>query len=106
MLHDYLEALMLLLPSEAGGRQSAIEPRQGAYRPMARTADGSTLRVRIIEGPPRVAPGQDARVVAEVESPQVVEALLAPGSELDLIEQERVVGILTVARLWRGAVVV
>ena len=95
---------MLLLPSEAGGRESAVEPRQGAYRPMARTANGSTLRVRIIEGPPRVAPGQDACVVAELESPLVAE--LIPGSELDLIEQERVVGILTVARLWRGAVVV
>jgi len=104
MLHDYLEALMLLLPSEAGGRQSAVEPRQGAYRRVARTANGSTLRVRIIEGPPRIAPGQNARVVAEVESP-FDEALLVPGSELDLIEQERVVGILTVARLWRGAVV-
>jgi len=104
MLNDYVEAVMLLLPVEVGGRASSVEPREGAYRPIARTSGGTMLRMRIIEGPPRIAPGQDARVVAEVESP-LDEALLVPGSELDLIEQERVVGILTVARLWRGAVV-
>jgi hypothetical protein len=105
MSHDYVEAVMVLLPAEVGGRATAVEPREGAYRPYARTAAGSTIRMRIIEGPPRVAPGQDARVVAEVETPLLDDALLVAGSELHLIEQERVVGLLTVARLWRGAVV-
>ena len=56
------------------------------------------LRLRFIEGPPTVAPGDTACVVAEVESLSGVKA----GLELDLIEldPERT-GILTVARVWR-----
>lgn len=105
-LTDYLEAVVVLLPTDVGGRAAAIAPRGGEFRPIARAGDGAMLRIRIIEGPPHVAPGQNASVVAEVETPFADELLLRPGTELDLVEHERVVGILTVARLWRGAIVV
>jgi len=105
VMNNYVEALFVLLPEDAGGRAAAVEPRGGGYCPMLRGADGAMLRIRVIEGPPRIAPGQDGHVVAHVETPLADDALLAPGSELDVIEDERVVGILSVARLWRGAAV-
>ena len=100
----FLEALALLLPSDAGGRAAAVSPRDGSYRPFALAAE-SRLRIRMIEGPPLLAPGQSARVVVEVES-GAIEALL-PGAELDLVEpDDSPVGILTVLRVMRAAVAV
>lgn len=104
MSSDYLEATLVLLPSDAGGRDAAIEPRNGEYRPVLRGEDGSLVQLRLIEGPPRIAPGQHARVVAEIEAASCDTSRLDAGAELDLIEHEQVVGILTVARWWRGAV--
>jgi len=98
---DFLEALVTLLPLEAGGRSNPIRPRDGSYRPYAITADGARMRLRVIEGPPEILPGQDARIVAEVESMQRV---VYAGNELALVERdERCVGILTVMRLCRAA---
>jgi hypothetical protein len=100
----FLEALALLLPSDAGGRAAAVSPRDGSYRPFALAAE-SRLRIRMIEGPPLLAPGQSARVVVEVES-GAIEALL-PGAELDLVElDDSPIGILTVLRVMRAAVAV
>ncbi len=98
---DFLEAVLLLLPTDAGGRLRPIAPREGTYRPIV----GSML-VRFIEGPPSIEPGGGGRVVVEVETPPFDETDLAPGSELEVIEDERVVGLLTVTRLWRSALVV
>lgn len=95
---DFLEALITLLPVEAGGRASAIYPRHGSYRPFV-VAGGERLRIRVIEGPPMIAPGQDGRIVAEIETPI---ASLVAGAELDLIENDRFVGILSVTRLCRA----
>ena len=97
---DFLEALMTLLPLEAGGRSAPIRPRDGSYRPFAIAPDGARIRLRVIEGPPELSPGQDARIVAEIESmPRAVSA----GNELTLVEHEdRCVGILTVMRLCRA----
>jgi hypothetical protein len=78
----FLEAIALLLPSDAGGRAAAVSPRDGSYRPFALGSE-SRLRIRMIEGPPLLAPGQSARVVVEVES-GAIESLI-PGSELDLV---------------------
>jgi hypothetical protein len=104
-MSDYLEGFVALLPLEAGGRMSAVEPRQGSYRPFARLTDlGPLLRVRLIDGPPRIGPGEQAMVVAELESGKPEEELLAPGAELDLLDIDgQVVGILNVLRLWRAA---
>jgi len=100
----FLEALALLLPSDAGGRAAAVSPRDGSYRPFALAAE-SRLRIRMIEGPPLLAPGQSARVVVEVES-GTIETLL-PGAELDLVElDDSPIGILTVLRVMRAAVAV
>ncbi len=96
---DFLEAIVLLLPPDAGGRLLPIAPREGSYRPRV-----GSVQLRFIEGPPTIDPGQAARVVVELESP--LDPQLAPGSELKLIEDDRVVGVLTVTRLWRSAVVV
>jgi len=100
----FLEAIALLLPSDAGGRAAAVSPRDGSYRPFARAAE-SRLRIRMIEGPPLLAPGQSARVVVEVES-GAIESLMA-GAELDLVElDDAPIGILTVLRVMREAVAV
>ncbi len=98
---DFLEGIVLLLPPEAGGRLQPIAPREGAYRPLV-----GSIRVRFIEGPPTIEPGQAGRVVAELESPLTDESQLAPGNELEVVEQDHIVGVLTVTRLWRSAVAV
>jgi hypothetical protein len=99
---DFLEAVVTLLPSAAGGRASAILPRDGSYRPFAETREGARLRIRVIEGPPAIAPGQDGSIVAEIEGPALD---LPAGCELDLMEHEQRVGILTVMRVRRAAAV-
>src|SRR6266508_2877837 len=96
---DFLEAIVLLLPPDAGGRVGPIAPREGSYRPLV-----GSMRVRFIEGPPTIEPGQGGRVVVELESAPDDELL--PGSELQIIEGESVVGLLTVTRLWRSALAV
>ena len=96
----YVEAMLLLLPPEAGGRHTPIAPREGSYRPFARLGT-ATIRARLIEGPPLLAPGDEARVVLEIESD---ETTLRPGSELPLFElEDRMVGIVTVLRVCRPA---
>jgi hypothetical protein len=103
-MSGFLEAIALLLPSDAGGRAAAVSPRDGSYRPFAR-AEESRLRIRMIEGPPLLAPGQSARVVVEVES-GAIESLI-PGVELELLEfGDAPIGILTVLRVMREAVAV
>jgi hypothetical protein len=98
MLADFVEGLVLLLPVDAGGRLEPITPRDGSYR-----ATVGSLPVRFIEGPPSIEPGSSALVVIELEAPLVDEANFAAGNELKIIEDERVVGFLTVTRLWRRA---
>ena len=105
MLNDFLEAYVSLFPADAGGRGGVIAPRDGSYRPFARLVDypEPLLRIRFIEGPPRLAAGDVARVVAELES----SVELVPGTELELVEHAgRVVGLITVVRMWRGEVAV
>jgi hypothetical protein len=103
-MSQFLEAIALLLPSDAGGRAAAVSPRDGSYRPFARASE-SRLRIRMIEGPPQLAPGQSARVVVEVES-GAIDSLIA-GAELDLVEfDDAPVGLLTVLRVMREAVAV
>jgi hypothetical protein len=102
---DFLEALVTLLPADAGGREIPIAPREGSYRPFL-LLSGERLRICFIEGPPSIAPGQGGRVVVELESPLTGNSPLTPGAELDLLEDDRVVGIFTVARVWRAAIAV
>ena len=99
IVSNFLEAIVLFLPTDAGGRATAIAPREGSYRPTV----GSTP-MRFIEGPPIIAPGQAARVVVEIEESADLLHLTA-GTELEIVEQERVVGILTVTRLCRAIAV-
>jgi hypothetical protein len=99
---SFVEALVAFLPTDAGGRARPVAPREGTYRPHARVAGDEPLlrlrfRIRFIEGPPTIAPGQEARVVVEIENDDVQ---LAGGSELDVLEHERIVGLLTVTRTW------
>jgi hypothetical protein len=99
---DYVEAMLLLLPPDAGGRTSAVAPREGSYWPLVRCGE-NLLRARVIEGPPLLAPGDEARVVVEIESE--ARAFFHPGAELRLVEDDdRYVGVLTVVRVCRGAV--
>lgn len=97
----FLEAVVTLFPVDLGGPTHLVSPREGSYRPYARVhASGERFRVRMIEGPPLLAPGDTARAVLEIESDV---APLAAGSEVDLIELEgRIVGAMTVARHWHA----
>lgn len=91
----YVEAMLLLLPPDAGGRTAPVAPREGSYRPFARLDDGQLIRAVLFEGPPLVAPGDAARVILEVEADQ-----LRDGDELALLElDQRVVGSVTVLRV-------
>jgi hypothetical protein len=91
----YVEAMLLLLPPDAGGRTAPVAPREGSYRPFARLDDGPLIRALLFEGPPLVAPGDAARVMLEVEADQ-----LRDGDELALLElDQRVVGSVTVLRV-------
>jgi translation elongation factor EF-Tu-like GTPase len=97
----FLEAIVTLLPADAGGRVRPIAPRDGNYCPSVRIAlQDAAIPIRVIEGPPWIAPGEDGRVVVEIEAEH---AGFAAGVELELVEGQRVVGILTVVRLWREA---
>jgi hypothetical protein len=100
---DFLEILVTLLPTDAGGRSSPIAPRDGTYRPVLRSSHGALARVRFLEGPPQIVPGDAALVVAEIEIDS--DDMLRAGAELDLMEPgERQVGLATAIRLWREAV--
>jgi hypothetical protein len=46
----FLEAIVTLLPADAGGRSHPIAPREGNYRPALRTArnGAATLPIRFI----------------------------------------------------------
>jgi hypothetical protein len=103
----FLEAIVTLLPADAGGRIRPIAPRDGNYCPALRRAlpDAPSIPIRFIEGPPRIAPGQDGRVVVEIEGSALDCGGFGAGVELELVEGKRVVGILTVVRLWREAMV-
>jgi len=94
---DFIEAVVAMLPADAGGRTGVVAPREGSYRPFARIGS-ERLRIRFIEGPPQLAPGRDALVMIEVETSPDDESLLAPGAELEVIEHDRLVGLLTVTR--------
>ncbi|HYH07211.1 MAG TPA: hypothetical protein VEK11_09170 [Thermoanaerobaculia bacterium] len=102
-MSTYLEAMLLLLPPDAGGRSAPVAPREGSYRPFVAAGDVVT-RARLIEGPPRLAPGDEARVMLEVES----DAIPAyDGSELHVLEHgQQLVGIVTVLRVCRSTNIV
>jgi hypothetical protein len=99
----WIEGLVVLLPENAGGRSGAVMPRDGSYRPFARVAgEDHLLRVRFIEGPPAVAPGEFARVLLELEAET---GDVVPGSELELIENGTdCVGLVTVGRFLSSTV--
>jgi hypothetical protein len=107
-MSDFIEANVTLLPSEAGGRRDVVLPRDGSYRPFARfCAGGPLLRVRFIEGPPTLGPGDSGRVVLELETQGIDDSLFVSGAELELLESAgSSVGLVTVSRLWREAVAV
>jgi hypothetical protein len=94
---SFLEAHVLLLPSDAGGRPLPVAPREGNYQPRLRARDGrQSLPIRFIEGPPWLAPGSGARVVAELESDSLT---VTAGEELEIVEGTAIVGLLTVLRV-------
>jgi hypothetical protein len=97
----FIEATLLLLPTDAGGRATAVAPRDGSYRPFAWIAEKLT-RIRLLEGPPRLSPGEEARVVLEIEE----DVDVIRGEELRVVElDDRIVGLATVVRVCRTATV-
>lgn len=97
----FVEAMLLLLPPDAGGRSAPVAPREGSYRPFARHGP-RVVRARLFEGPPQLGPGEEDRVVMELEAEIDT---LRRGTELEILERdERIVGVLTVLRVCRPAV--
>ena len=95
-MSTFLEAMLLLLPADAGGRSAPVAPREGSYRPFARHGP-RVVRARLFEGPPLLGPGEEDRVLLELESDL---DSLRHGAELQLLElEERVVGVATVLRV-------
>ena len=93
---DFIEAVVFLLPTDAGGRANPIAPRDGTYQVIV-----GTTPMRFIEGPPTIEPGQAGRVVIEIRNKDADRLQITAGAELEIVEQERVVGLLTVTRLCR-----
>lgn len=95
-MSTFLEAMLLLLPADAGGRSAPVAPREGSYRPFARHGP-RVVRARLFEGPPLLGPGEEDRVVLELESD--IDSV-ARGAELQILEsEERLVGLATVLRV-------
>ncbi|HYC88094.1 MAG TPA: hypothetical protein VEO54_02690 [Thermoanaerobaculia bacterium] len=98
-MSTFLEAMLLLLPPDAGGRSAPVAPREGSYRPFARHGP-RVVRARLFEGPPLLGPGEEDRVVLELESDI---DNVRRGVELQILEsEERVVGVATVLRVCTG----
>ena len=90
--------MLFLLPPDAGGRSAPVAPRDGSYRPFARHGL-RVVRARLFEGPPRLSPGEQDRVMIELESG--IDALQR-GEELEILERgDRIVGLLTILRVCR-----
>lgn len=100
-MSSYVEATLLLLPQDAGGRETAVAPRDGSYRPLA-WIDERLTRIRLLEGPAVLAPGEEARVMLEIEA----DLEMTRGDELRVVElDDRLVGIATVVRVCRPVTV-
>jgi len=100
---EFVELFVTFLPSDAGGRTDPIAPRDGTYRPVLRARHGASARVIFLEGPPQIAPGDGAIVVAQFEE-RGDEALVA-GDDLDVVEPgERLVGLATLMRVMRPVI--
>lgn len=91
---DFLEAVVLLLPPDAGGRIEPIAPREGSFQPLI-----GSVRATFIEGPPAIEPGSSGLVVIELESAPDCE--LVAGVELPILEEGRLIGLLTVTRRFK-----
>ena len=95
-MSTFLEAMLLLLPPDAGGRSAPVAPREGSYRPFARHGP-RVVRARLFEGPPLLGPGEQDRVMLELESD--IDDVVR-GAELQILEsEERIVGVATVLRV-------
>jgi hypothetical protein len=98
-MSTFLEAMLLLLPPDAGGRSAPVAPREGSYRPFARHGP-RVVRARLFEGPPLLGPGEEDRVMLELESDI---DNVRRGAELQILESgERIVGVATVLRVCTG----
>ena len=103
MVHAFAEAVALMLPREAGGRLRPVSPRDGSYQPFARTPGGDLLRIRMIEGPPTLAPGEQAIVMVEFDG--AIDVRVLEGTELSLLEHDDApIGYVSVLRVWIEAV--
>ncbi|HEX6087100.1 MAG TPA: hypothetical protein VF266_21395 [Thermoanaerobaculia bacterium] len=95
-MSTFLEAMLLLLPPDAGGRSAPVAPREGSYRPFARHGP-RVVRACLFEGPPLLGPGEADRVMLELESD--IDNVVR-GAELQILEsEERIVGVATVLRV-------
>jgi translation elongation factor EF-Tu-like GTPase len=92
----FVEAMILLLPAEAGGRTGPVAPREGSYRPFVRI-EGQIGRARLLEGPALLSPGEGARVMIELET----DTPPVEGCEFQLLEHDaRIVGVASVLRVY------
>ena len=102
---EFAEVLIELLPTEMGGRRTPIclsTDSESHYRPHFRVCggDGVMLGVEFVDGPdaPVLPGGQTFATVRFVYQPKVCYGALTEGTQFNILEGSRVVGIGRVIR--------
>jgi hypothetical protein len=108
MVVEYAAVHVRMVPTEESGRRTPVRlagTLGDSYKPHFRIGlDGEFLGVAFVEGPERLAPGEeaDATVVLLYASTGVDYTPLAPGVEFNVVEGPHVVARGTILRRWRA----
>ena len=101
----FAEVLIELLPTEKGGRRSSIclsTDSTVLYRPHFRVlgGNGEMLGVEFVDGPDKPVPpgGSTYATVRFVSEPDIRYDELAIGSEFEILEGDRIVGVGRITR--------
>jgi translation elongation factor EF-Tu-like GTPase len=95
MTRRIFTAMITIVGSEVGGRQSPIYPKHGQYRPHAiARGDSEMLGVAFINGPEQIAAGETAEVEMEaMYYPNVNYRKLTKGTQFIIVEGYRIVAV-------------
>ena len=105
---EYAAVHVRMVPAAESGRQTPVRLAgtvSHSYKPHFRIGrDGQYLGVAFLEGPERLAPGEesDATVLLLYTSTGVDYSPLVPGVQFDVVEGPHIVARGTVLRRWRG----
>ena len=105
---DYAAVHVRMVPTEESGRRTPVRlfgTLSDSYKPHLRVGrDGEFLGVAFVDGPDRLAPGEeaDAIVVLLYTTTGVDYSPLTPGVQFDVVEGPTVLARGTILRRWRG----